>query len=81
MYFWSYLPHCIRSTSDERARSVHVLSSLDEPVDSETADWVSGPVIYMMEAPFKTPIERLDRIVSLRRRAACRPRSSRSTSA
>ena len=68
MYFWSYLPHCIRSTSDERARSVHVLSSLDEPVDSETADWVSGPVIYMMEAPFKTPIEQIsDRIVSLRR--------------
>jgi transcriptional regulator with XRE-family HTH domain len=68
MYFWSYLPHCIRSTTRQRARSVHVLSSLDEPVDSETADWVSGPVIYMMEAPFKTPIEQIaDRIVSLRR--------------
>jgi transcriptional regulator with XRE-family HTH domain len=68
MYFWSYLPHCIRSTTREPARSVHVLSSLDEPVDSETADWVSGPVIYMMEAPFKNPVEQIaDRIVSLRR--------------
>jgi transcriptional regulator with XRE-family HTH domain len=68
MYFWSYLPHCIRSTTPEPARSVHVLSSLDEPVDSETADWVSGPVIYMMEAPFKNPLEQIaDRIVSLRR--------------
>src|SRR5262245_25640278 len=68
VYFWSYLPHCIRSISAAPARSVHVLSSLDEPVDSETADWVSGPVIYMMEAPFRSPIEQIaDRIVSLRR--------------
>jgi transcriptional regulator with XRE-family HTH domain len=63
-----FSPHCIRSTTPEPARSVHVLSSLDEPVDSETADWVSGPMIYMMEAPFKNPVEQIaDRILSLRR--------------
>jgi transcriptional regulator with XRE-family HTH domain len=67
-YFWSYLPHCIRSTTTEPARSVHVLTSLEEPVDSETAEWVSGPVIYMMEAPYKSPVEMVAaRIVSLRR--------------
>ena len=68
IYFWSYLPHCIRSTTRQPARSVHVLSSLDGPVDSETADWVAGPAIYMMEASFKNPVEQVaDRIVSLRR--------------
>jgi transcriptional regulator with XRE-family HTH domain len=68
IYFWSYLPHCIRSTTRRPARSVHVLSAVDGPVDSETADWMSGPVIYMMEAPFRTAIERIaDQIVSLRR--------------
>jgi len=68
MYFWSYLPHCIRSTTGKPARSVHVLSALDGPVDSETADWVSGPIIYMMEAPLRNPVEQIaDRIVSLRR--------------
>ena len=68
IYFWSYLPHCIRSITRRPARSVHVLSAVDGPVDSETADWMSGPVIYMMEAPFRTAIERIaDQIVSLRR--------------
>jgi transcriptional regulator with XRE-family HTH domain len=68
IYFWSYLPHCIRSTTRRPARSVHVLSAVDGPVDSETADWMSGPVIYMMEAPFRTAIERIaDQVVSLRR--------------
>lgn len=68
MYFWSYLPHCIRSTRPEAGRSVHVLSSLNEPVDSETADGNSGPVIYMKEAQVKSSIQQVaDRIISVRK--------------
>jgi len=68
MYFASYLPHCIRSTTKAPARSVHVLYSLDEPADSEIADIGSGPVVYMMEAPHRSPADAIaDKIASLRR--------------
>jgi transcriptional regulator with XRE-family HTH domain len=67
MYFWSYLPHCIRSTTAEPARSVHTLYSLHEPADSETANGVSGPVIYLMEAARKSAAQQIaEKIVSLR---------------
>jgi transcriptional regulator with XRE-family HTH domain len=68
MYFASYLPHCIRSTTKTPARSIHVLYSLDEPADSETADSGSGPVVYMMEAAHRSPADVIaDKIASLRR--------------
>jgi transcriptional regulator with XRE-family HTH domain/uncharacterized RmlC-like cupin family protein len=68
IYFWSYLPHCIRSMTVEPARSVHVLSALNEPVDSETAEGASGRVIYMKEALVKGSIEQMAaRIMSVRR--------------
>lgn len=57
--FWSFLPHCIRSTTDQPARSVHVQCALDEPADSGASDSVSGPVIYLREAPHKNAIEQL----------------------
>lgn len=47
MHFWSYLPHCLRSTGTSPARSIHVLCSLDEPADSELADARTGPVFLM----------------------------------
>jgi transcriptional regulator with XRE-family HTH domain len=57
--FWSYLPHAIRSTTDEPARSVHVQCSLDEPADSGASDSVSGPVIYLREAPHRNAVEQI----------------------
>ncbi len=47
MHFWSYLPHCLRSTGTSSARSIHVVSSLNEPADSELADPRIGPVFLM----------------------------------
>jgi transcriptional regulator with XRE-family HTH domain len=47
IHFWSYLPHCLRSTGASPARSIHVLCSLDEPADSELADARTGPVFLM----------------------------------
>ncbi len=57
--FWSYLPHCIRSTGDQPARSVHVQCALDEPADSGASDSVSGPVIYLREASRKSAVEQI----------------------
>ena len=68
IYFWSYLPHCIRSRTQEPARTLHVLSALNEPVDSETAEGASGRVICMKEALVKTPIEQIaTKMASVRR--------------
>jgi transcriptional regulator with XRE-family HTH domain/uncharacterized RmlC-like cupin family protein len=68
IYFWSYLPHCIRSVTAEPARTLHVLSALNEPVDSETAEGASGRVICMKEALVKGPVEQIGaRMASVRR--------------
>lgn len=65
--FWSYLPHCIRSTTDQPARSVHVQCALDEAADSGASDSVSGPVIYLREAPHKNALEQLaTKLIQLR---------------
>ena len=67
VYFWSYLPHCIRSTSAEPARSLHLLCSLGEPADSESVTDDSGP-IYLMEASHRSPSDQVGgRIMALRR--------------
>lgn len=66
-YFWSYLPHCIRSIGSGPARSLHLLCSLDEPADSESANDDSGP-IYLMDAFHKRPSDQIGgRIAALRR--------------
>ncbi len=67
VYFWSYLPHCIRSTSAEPARSLHLLCSLSEPADSESASDGTG-LVYMMGTSQRTPTHQIGgRIVALRR--------------
>lgn len=68
MYFWSYLPHCIRSTTDEPARIVDLLCSLHEAADSEYATSKSGPMVYLMDASHKNLTEHIaGKIASLRR--------------
>lgn len=68
MYFASYLPHCVRATGKTPARSVHVLYSLDEPAETEIADSGSGPVVYMLEAPHRSPADEIaGKIGALRR--------------
>jgi transcriptional regulator with XRE-family HTH domain len=67
MYFWSYLPHCIRSVGTERAFAIDVLCSLDEPADSESGNGSGGPIIYLMEAAPRGVVEHVgSRIASLR---------------
>jgi transcriptional regulator with XRE-family HTH domain len=69
IYFWSYLPHCIRSTTADPARTLHVLSALNEPVDSETAESASGRVICMKETLVKGPVEQIGARMAAARRA------------
>ena len=70
VYFWSYLPHSIRSTGSEPAHAVHVLCSLDEPADSELSTDESGP-IYLMDASRRNPSGQIgSRIATLRLRRA-----------
>ena len=57
MYFWSYLPHCIRSVGESSASSIHVFSSLNEPADSEASDGNGAPIVYLMEAPERDIVE------------------------
>jgi len=67
MYFWSYLPHCLRSLGSGAARAIDVLCSPDGPADSELENGASGP-IYLMDA-FKKDLSQqiVGRIVALRR--------------
>jgi transcriptional regulator with XRE-family HTH domain len=69
IYFWSYLPHCIRSLAADAARTLHVLSALNEPVDSETAEGASGRVICMKETLVKGPVEQIGARMAAARRA------------
>ncbi len=72
IHFWSYLPHCLRSTGTSPARSVHVLCSLDEPADSEMADARTGPV-FLMDGMQRGPSEGIGaRLQALRRRRGMR---------
>lgn len=70
MYFWSYLPHCIRSTSATPARSLHVLFSRDDAADSELFSNDTG-VIFLLDAVHKSLSDRIAaQMVALRRARA-----------
>ncbi|MBI2221757.1 MAG: helix-turn-helix domain-containing protein [Acidobacteria bacterium] len=72
IHFWSYLPHCLRSTGTAPARSIHVLCSLDEPADSELADARTGPV-FLMDGMQRGPSGGVGaRLQALRRRRGMR---------
>lgn len=46
MYFWSYLPHCIRSTRVEPAYSIHLLYAVHGATDSEYANGGIGEIYF-----------------------------------
>ncbi len=70
MYFWSYLPHCIRSIGREPARSLHLLFSRDEAADAELSGNEDG-TIYLLDAVHKTLSDRIAaQMVALRRTRA-----------
>ena len=68
IYFWSYLPHCISSTSAEPARTIHVEYSPHEVTDAEYGDSGSGPTIYLIdEGQENLGVQIASKIMALRR--------------
>ncbi len=49
-YFWSYLPHCIRSMDAESARTIHVEYTRNEMADAEYGTHGPGTTIYLIDA-------------------------------
>lgn len=58
MYFWSYLPHCIRSTTGEPAYSIHLLYSAQGATDSEYANGGTSQ-IYFKDVSHKSVTEQI----------------------
>lgn len=68
IYFWSYLPHCIRSTTSEPARTIHVEYSAHEMADAEYGTSGSGQTIYLVdEGQENLAVQIAGKIVALRR--------------
>jgi transcriptional regulator with XRE-family HTH domain len=67
IHFWSYLPHCLRSTGAAPARSIHVLCSLDDLADSEMADAGAG-LVFLMDGTRRSPSARIGEQLELLRR-------------
>lgn len=66
-YFWSYLPHCIRSIGRDAARGIDLVHSPLEVADSELAHGRDGHAMYLIEASHKNVIEQIGgRIASTR---------------
>lgn len=65
MHFWSYLPHCIRSTGPTAAHSLHLLQAAHGASESEYS--TSDSTIYFRDASHKTLGEQIGgQIISLR---------------
>jgi transcriptional regulator with XRE-family HTH domain/uncharacterized cupin superfamily protein len=54
MYMWSYLPHCIRSTSSQPATCINILYSAHGATDSEHGHGGPGEIIYFKDASHKS---------------------------
>ncbi|MGH9347101.1 MAG: helix-turn-helix domain-containing protein [Vicinamibacterales bacterium] len=68
IYFWSYLPHCIRSVDREAARTIHVDYSPQAMADAEYSNNGSGPAIYLIDAGQEDPAGQIaGQIVALRK--------------
>jgi transcriptional regulator with XRE-family HTH domain len=66
MYFWSYLPHCIRSTGPAAAQCVHLLYAAHGATESEFTDG-SMAAVYFQDVSHKTlTVQIASKIRSLR---------------
>ena len=65
MHFWSYLPHCIRSTGSQAAHGLHLLQSAHGAIESEYS--TSDSTIYFQDASHNTLAEQIGgKIAALR---------------
>jgi transcriptional regulator with XRE-family HTH domain/mannose-6-phosphate isomerase-like protein (cupin superfamily) len=69
MYFWSYLPHCIRSTSSQAASCIHTLYSAQGATDSEHGNVGPGEIIYFRDVSHKSLTEQVAAKIAALRQA------------
>lgn len=68
IYFWSFLPHCLRSTTSEPASSVHVFCSVQGSMDSERASGPTSAIVYFQDMSARTMTQLIaQKIAGLRR--------------
>lgn len=67
--FWSFLPHCLRSTTDEPASSVHVMCSAQGSADSERANGPSADIVYFRDMSTRSLTQQIAEKLSAMRRA------------
>jgi transcriptional regulator with XRE-family HTH domain len=65
-YFWSYLPHCIRSIDSEPARTIHVEYTRNAVADVEYGTHGPGPTIYLIDGHENLTAQIAGKIVALR---------------
>jgi transcriptional regulator with XRE-family HTH domain/uncharacterized cupin superfamily protein len=67
MYFWSYLPHCIRSVAADPTFAVHVIHAPNETSDSEFTNEHTQRGVYLIDASKKNALQQIaNRITALR---------------
>ena len=69
IYFWSFLPHCLRSTTNEPASSVHVMYSAQGSSDSERANGLTSDVVYFRDMSMHTLTQQIAEKLTAMRRA------------
>lgn len=67
--FWSFLPHCLRSTTNEPAGSVHVMCSAHGSADSERADGPSADIVYFRDMSTRPLTQQIAEKLTAMRRA------------
>ena len=68
IYFWSYLPHCIRSAGQDPARTIHVEYSQQGVADAEYGQAGAVETIYLVGAGNESLAARIaGKVVALRR--------------
>ncbi len=69
IYFWSFLPHCLRSTTHETATSVHVMCSAHGSTDSERANGPTSDIVYFQDMSAHTMTQQIAQKITAVRQA------------
>jgi transcriptional regulator with XRE-family HTH domain/quercetin dioxygenase-like cupin family protein len=59
IYFWSYLPHCIRSIGPETARGIDVVCAPPDSAESDLAGGYDGTHLILIDTSHRNPIEQI----------------------
>ena len=69
IYFWSFLPHCLRSTTHDPATSVHVMCAAHGSTDSERSDGPTSDIVYFQDMSARTMTQQIAHKITAVRQA------------